>query len=136
MVNFLMKTTGVFSRVHPNLSMMLHCPLYKAENGTIHSAHSLSQNAGKTRWGWAIFFFQPYSPTHLIFGTYKPVLVLQLLSFQSNPSVLPLLSFASFQEVKTELKVCNVLQLNYLPQRADMSFQTQLQTELSPIIQL
>lgn len=27
-----MKTTGVFSRVHPNLPMMLHSPLYKAEN--------------------------------------------------------------------------------------------------------
>lgn len=33
MGNFFVKTTGVFSRVHPNLSTMLYCSEYKAENG-------------------------------------------------------------------------------------------------------
>lgn len=100
MVNLFVKTTGVFSRVHPNLSTMLYCPEYKAENRKMHSAHSVSQNGGKDKMGPGTFFSFTLILSQALCLRYVCPTTPGALSFQSNLSVLPLLSL-HHQAVKT-----------------------------------
>lgn len=102
--------------------MYLQC--YTVQNtgqrmGQYISAHSVSQNTGKTKWAWTLCIFYPCSPTGYTFGVYKAAPLQQGLPFSKATSLFcPCSSGLHRQEAKDELKLCEELQLHYLPWKA------------------
>lgn len=119
--------------------MYLQC--YTVQNtgqrmGQYISAHSVSQNTGKTKWAWTLCILYPYSPTGYTFGEYKAAPLHQVLPFSKGTSQFCPCS-SSLQARKPRMSSSSVRSCNCttFPGRLHTSFQT-VPTKLSPVLQL